>query len=186
MNKTLLLLTPLLLVVGLQANSKKIASQEEKTFAEGTTEGHYQKPGAPINMSYHSVKVNANEKAEVNITLTTTAKSGTLFASMTHDENLTILNNAEKDMKFEVAPNRKTFNINLQVSSKIDGLYYIRLLTKIDRGYGLKLRSFAIPVYIGENQKPKKTAGVTLMKAKSGENISISKAVETVEVIHDK
>lgn len=66
----------------------------------------------------------------------------------------------------------------MQVSAKEDGLYYIRLLTKIDKGVDSKLRAFAVPVQVGERKKAKHV----MMKSHSGENISISKAVETIRV----
>jgi len=186
MKKNFLILTPLIIVMGLHANSKKVTQEEIDKVASGTTEGHYQKPGAPINMSYKSIKVDTNETADVNITLTTTAHSGTIYAMMTHDDNLTLIGDVDENLTFNILPDQKSFNINLQATSNYDGLYYIRLLTKIDKGYGPKLRSFAVPVYIGDNPKPKTRSGVTFMKATSGENISVSKAVETIEVIKDK
>jgi len=191
MKKAILLLTPLLLMVGLNANSKKIDPKEttivktisENTVLEGTTIGKYSKPGAPIDMSYKTTKVDSNETADVNITLTTTVTSGTLMAEITFDDKLTIENDVDQNQSFDVSPDAKTFFINLKVSSLEDGLYYIRLLTKVDKGYGLKLRSFAVPVYIGDNPKPTVKGNIKLLKASSGENISVSKAVETIEVI---
>ena len=191
MKKAILLLAPLLMLVGLNANTQKIDPKEtaivktitEKTVLEGTTIGKYSKPGAPIDMSYKTTKVDTNETADINITLTTTVTTGTLIVNLTFDDKLTIINNVEQNQSFEVSPDAKTFFINLKVSSTENGLYYIRLLTKVDKGYGLKLRSFAVPVYIGDNPKPKTKGNVTILKASSGENISVSKAVETIKVI---
>ena len=193
MKKTILILVPLL-VVGLYANSKKINPEEsitvksigEKTIIEGTTAGKYSKPGAPIDMTYKTTKVDTNETADVNITLTTTAQSGTVMISMNLDDNLTLVNDVDSNQSFEIAPDTKSFNIDMKVRSEHDGLYYIRLLCKVDKGLHPKLRSFAVPVMVGENPKLKTKAGVSFLKAKSGENISVSKAVETIEVIKEK
>ena len=193
MKKTILILVPLL-VVGLYANSKKINPEEsitvksigEKTIIEGTTVGKYSKPGAPIDMTYKTTKVDTNETADVNITLTTTAQNGTVSISMNFDDNLTLVNDVDSNQSFEIAPDAKSFNIDMKVRSEYDGLYYIRLLCKVDKGQHPKLRSFAIPVMVGENPKPKTKAGISFLKAKSGENISVSKAVETIEVIKEK
>ena len=193
MKKTVLILVPLL-IVGLYANSKKIDPEEtttvksigEKTIIEGTTVGKYSKPGAPIDMSYKTTKVDTNETADVNITLTTTAQSGRVVVNITLDDKLTLVNNLDMNQSFEIAPNSKLFNIDMKVRAETDGLYYIRLLTKVEKGQHPKLRSFAIPVMVGENPKLKTRNGVNFLKAKSGENISVSKAVETIEVIEKK
>ncbi len=192
MKKTILVLVPLL-VVGLYANSKKINQDEttivksidEKIIIEGTTVGKYSKPGAPIDMTYKTTKVDMNETADVNITLTTTAQSGKVLVSMNIDDNLTLIDNVDVNQSFDITPDSKSFNIDMKVRSEHNGLYYIRLLTKVETGQHPKLRSFAVPVMVGDNPKPI-TRGVTFLKAKSGENISVSKAVETIEVIKEK
>ena len=193
MKKTILILVPLL-VVGLYANSKKIDPEEttvvktigNKTIIEGTTVGKYSKPGAPIDMSYKTTKVDTNETADVNITLTTTVQSGTVLVSLNLDDNLTLVNDVDTNQSFEITPDNKSFNIDMKVRSEYDGLYYIRLLCKVEKGLHPKLRSFAVPVVVGDNPKPKTKAGISFLKAKSGENISVSKAVETIEVIKEK
>ena len=187
MKKTALLLAPFLLIMGLSANSNKVEETviDKVSVETGTTKGHYQKPGAPINMSYKSTKVDRNETSDINITLSTTARKGTMSIMLTFDDNLTEVNGVEHNISFEINPEQKSYPINLQVKSLQDGLYYIRLLTKIDKGSGLKLRSFAIPVYVGEKPQTK-TRGMNLLKANSGENISVSKAVETIQILDEK
>lgn len=183
MKKTILFLAPLLVVMGLHANSKN--NNPKETTVEGTTLGHYSKPGAPIDMSYKTSKVDTNESADVNITLTTTATSGKVIISMNLDKKLTLLSNIDKSQSFEIQPDTKTFSINLRVSSKNEGLYYIHLLCKVEKAHGIKLRSFAVPVYIGNYLKSKTRSGITVSKVKSGENISVSKAVEHIKVIKE-
>ena len=190
MKKAILLLAPLLIVVGLSANSKKIDPKEETTIVksvsgniilEGTTIGKYAKPGAPIDMSYKTTKVDTKETADVNITLSTTATNGHLMVELSYDDKLTMENDVDQNQSFDVTKEAQTFFINTKVSSSENGLYYIRLLTKIDKGYGLKLRSFAVPVYIGDDPKPKLKGNIKLLKASGGENISVSRAVETIK-----
>ena len=181
MKKTKLLLAPLLIVMGLQAKPTEETKVENSNIKSGTTLGHYQKPGAPIDMSYDSTKVNAGEVSDINITLTTSAISGTMQVSLTFDEAIKNVNNTEENLTFEITPEQRSFPINIQASSDIDGLHYIRLLTKVDKGTASKLRAFAVPVYIGEPKPKAKSANI--MKAMSGENISVSKAVETIEII---
>jgi len=196
MKKLTLILAPLLMVVGLQANSKKIDKetltkmniqhQEESNIIKGKTSHAYSKPGAPIDMEFNSTKVDVNETADVNITLSTTVQTGTLSVVVNIDENMSIVNDFDNNRTFQINPNQKEFNLNLQVSCANEGLFYIRLLTKIDRGYGVKLRSFAVPVYVGETPTSLTKSISPQMKALSnGENISVSKAVETIKVIKE-
>jgi len=164
-----LLLTPLFILMGLNAQP-----------LTGTTLGHYSKPGAPINMTYISDPVNKNETTDVNITLTTTVRSGTMNILLNLDPNLTEKSNIGKEVSFEITPNTKQYFINLKVSSASDGLFYIRLLSKIDKGAGSKMRAFAVPVLVGENPKKVKSINLSTMKPDNGEHLSISKAVETI------
>ena len=172
-----LILTPLLFLLGL--NAKEISSNS--TFHQ------YSKPGAPIHMNYTSQKVDINEICNVKITLSTSIKKGTISTLINLDEKLSSLTKFNDNVSFEVTPNQQEFVIHLQVKSKEQGLYYIRLLTKVDKGYGVKLRSFAVPIYIGEEAEiTKKSINSTMKALGSGENISISKAVETIEVVNEK
>jgi hypothetical protein len=173
MKLTPLVLTPLLILIGLNAEP-----------ITGTTLGHYSKPGAPIDMTYLSNRVNKNEMTDINITLTTTVHKGNMNVLLNFEDDLKQESNIPKEINFEITPNKKKYLINLKVSSSKDGLYYVRLLTKIDKGSGSKMRAFAVPVFVGE--KPKRKNTVIIMKASSGENISISKAVETIQILKEK
>jgi hypothetical protein len=167
------IITPLLIIMGLNADS-----------ITGTTVGHYSKPGAPINISYDSQHVQINETADINISLSTTVRSGTMSVSLTLDDKLTLESDTKSEITFQVTPEQKIYPIQLKVSAKEDGLYYIRLLTKIDKGQGSKLRAFAVPVTIGEG-RVKKVQSNVMMKSLSGERISVSKAVETIQVLEE-
>ena len=138
-------------------------------------------------MSYTSQRVDINEASDVNITLTTAIRSGTVSVLINPDENLNILNTFDNNLSYKIIPNERDYAINLQVKSEQQGLYYIRLLTKVDQGYGIKLRSFAVPIYIGETAGiVKKSINASMKALGTGENISISKALETIEVVNEK
>ena len=176
MKKLTLLLIPFLFAIEIHA----------KELISNSTIGHYSKPGAAIDMHYTSQKVDINETSDVNITLSTSLRKGTVSVAINLDEELTSLKNFEENLSYEIMQNQQEYLINLQVKSDKPGLYYIRLLTKIDKGYGVKLRSFAIPIYVGEEVNLKNKVTATQMKALgSGENISVSKAVETIEKISE-
>jgi len=197
MKKLTLIFAPLLIVMGLQANSKKVSEEqlnkhtyqhiEIDNIERGNTLRGYSKPGAPIDMEFNTTRVNVNEVSDVNITLMTAVNTGSLDVQLSLDNNLTTVETVEENLTFQITPSAQKFNINFQVKSKNEGLFYIRMLTKVDKGYGPKLRSFAVPVYIGEKPKSLSKAITSRMKALSdGENISVSKAVETIKVINEK
>ena len=152
----------------------------------GDTLRQYSKPGAPIDMIFTAQKVDVNEISDVNITLKTTIRSGTVSVLITLDENLKSQAKFDENITYQIMPEQQDYKVNLKVKSEKQGLYYIRLLTKVDNGYGIKLRSFAIPIYVGEAEAIL-TKGLNFqMKALgSGENISVSKAVETIEVVKE-
>ena len=184
MKKTKLLLAPLLMVMGLHAKPADINNSKISNIKTGTTIGHYAKPGAPIDMTYHSKTVDTDEISDINITLSTNVRFATMDVEVTLDKELTQVTSIAKNLTYQVTPQQQTFNINLQTQSSEEGLFYIRLLTKIDKGAGLQMRSFAIPVYVGENPQLK-TKSSQIQKVMGGENLSISKAIETIEVLDE-
>ncbi len=177
--KTLILMITSLIIATMSATAKEISSN--------STLHKYAKPGAPIDMRYSSEKVDINETSDVNITLTTTITNGTVSVIITPDKHLKSLNEFERKINFDITPQEQEFTINLKVKAEEKGLYYIRLLTKIDKGYGGKLRSFAIPIYVGKIESLKKKKSKAMLKALgTSENISVSKAIETIKVIKEK
>jgi hypothetical protein len=171
MKLLILILTPLLLLIELHAQP-----------ITGTSLGHYSKPGAPIDIKYTVTRVETNETADVNITLIPTVYGGVMNVLLTIDDKLKQLSSVEKEIKFEITQSKRAYPINLQVSSEEDGLYYIRLLTKIEKGRGSKMRAFAIPVSIGKGKQSNFNT-IIIRKPDNLENISVSRAIETIRVL---
>lgn len=177
MKKTKLIISTLM-VLGLITTT----TADEK-IVKGTTMGKYQKPGAPINITHISKRVALNEISDVNITLTTPLSSGEMEVELNIDKKLyTVDDNAPKKLTFSLSPDIKEYKINLQVFSDKDGLYYIRLSGKIVSDDGVRIRAMAVPVYVGDGELKVKRKSI-IMKAVGGENLSISKAEESFEVI---
>ncbi len=147
-----------------------------------TTKGHYQKPGAPINITHNVARVAVGEIAEINATLSTTLTGGEMEVSITLDDGLESHTTLGDLVKFTLSDTQKEFPLNFRVSAQKDGIYYIRLLAKVDEGSGARMRALAIPVYVGNAQLKLKSKQV-IMKAMGGENISVSKAQETIEIV---
>ncbi len=173
-----------IIMVGLTGNilADSNSTVDNNRTVKGTTIGKYQKPGAPIDITYRSTRVKLNEPSDINISFSTPLKSGEMDVDINIDKDLKVIGEAYNKITYSLSPNQKEYNLNLRVSSSKNGLYYIRLLTKINGVNGIKTRAFAVPVYIG-NGKLQKKSHQLVMKALGGENLSISKAEESVEVI---
>lgn len=177
MKKLTLILTPFILLFSLHAEE----------FSSGSTFHQYSKPGASIDMEYNSTKVDVNETSDVNITLSTPLTRGDISVEITADESLQSISEFSKNLYYNVQPQEQEFIINLQFKAEKEGLYYVRLLTKVNNGYGPKLRSFAVPIYVGkESQFVTKSRSSQMKALSTGENISVSKAVETIKVLKEK
>ncbi|MCK4441666.1 MAG: hypothetical protein KAU90_06645 [Sulfurovaceae bacterium] len=159
-----------------------IAIAKESKIAKGTTIGSYHKPGAPVDITYNTTRVKVNKIADINISLTTSLKSGKMEIKVDVDKNLEQIGKKYNSISFNLFPNQKSYDINMKVKGKKDGLYYIRLLVRINTHSGAKMRALAVPVYIGDGKLRNKSNQI-VMKTMSGENISVSKAEETIEVI---
>ncbi len=173
-----------IIMVGLTGNilADSNSTVDNNRTVKGTTIGKYQKPGAPIDITYRSTRVKLNEPSDINISFSTPLKSGEMDVDINIDKDLKVIGEAYNKITYSLSPNQKEYNLNLRVSSSKNGLYYIRLLTKVNGVNGIKTRAFAVPVYIG-NGKLQKKSHQLVMKALGGENLSISKAEESVEVI---
>jgi len=181
MKTTSKLLLSCLVLTGL-TGTEAMAKDNTSKMETITTIGHYQKPGAPIDLTHNVARVAVGEYADINATLTTTLHSGEMEVSVTMDEGLESEEPISDVTKFVLSDDQNSYTLHFHVLAQKDGLYYIRLLAKVDDGTGAKMRAMAIPVYVGEGRLKKKSNQV-IMKAMSGENISISKAQETVEIV---
>ena len=170
-----------MVVVSLVGNIFADSGDNNRTV-KGTTVGKYQKPGAPIDITYQSRKIKLNEPSDINISFTTPLKSGEMEVEVNIDKSLKAVGEVYNKIIYSINPNQKEYNLNFRVTSSKNGLYYIRLLTKVNGKSGIKTRAFAVPIYVGNGKLQKKSHQV-VMKAVGGENLSISKAEESVEVI---
>ncbi len=168
-----LLIVPVLLTV-ISVLSSLQAS--EPTVIKGSSTGKYAKPGAPVDIRYTTQNVEAGESSEVNITLITSVTFGSMHVNIRTDKDLTFIKPVESNMTFKLDENNSVYPLQLFMTAQKDGVYYIKLLVHIDKQGS---RAFAVPVYIGEGRVKK--AKTSVQKTASGENISVSKAVESRE-----
>ncbi len=176
--KTSRLLTTLL-IAGVSFNMAMAAEITEavKTI---TTKGKYRKPGAPIDMTHTEARMAVGEVENIEVTFSTSLRSGNIEIEVTLDEGLESTEPISSVTSFELSSDKKEYHMKFSVSAKKDGLYYIRLLGKAGEGESMRMRSFAIPVYVGDGHLKKKGKQL-IMKVMGGENLSVSKAEETIE-----
>ena len=181
---TTLLITGLTIEMALAEDITTVSNIETKTkeLKTITTKGKYRKPGAPIDMTHTKVRVATGEVADINVTFTTSLRVGSIEIEVNLDEGLESTELLSSVTAFELSTDKKDYAMNFSVSAKKDGLYYIRLLGKVGEGESIRMRSFAIPIYVGDGQLKKKGKQI-IMKAMGGENLSISKAEETIEYV---
>ena len=180
--KTKTLLLSCLLITGAMATSTTDANVSKGSTLDFK---YCYKPGAPVDMSYESTKVQAGEAANVNVKLITTLSSGEIEVTVDLDDGLISDGEIQTVYKLTILPDEKEHTLNFRVLAQEDGLYYIRLLAKVESGDGARIRAFAIPIYVGDAKLKRKSKQI-IMKALGGENISVSKAQETIEIIEDK
>ena len=168
----IVLTSSVLLATSAMALSAKV---EKPVLVKGTSIGKYAKPGAPVDIRYESQHVNIGDVSKVYIYLTSSVTSGTMKVKLKVDKALHEISRVEKHLSFDLSKGEKEFPLHLEVLADEDGLYYIKIVVSI-KGKGM--RAFAVPVYIGDAVlKTKKTA---VEKTDKGENISVSKAQETI------
>ncbi len=168
-----LIIASLLMGSSLMAMSTKV--EKPVSLLEGTTLGSYQKPGAPVDLTYKSSKVGADEIAMVDITLTTRAKEGSMRVAMRLDEGLRQTGGDALSNRFTLG-SAKEFPLHLQLLSTQEGRYYVKLLVEIE---GRGVRAFSVPVQVGEGSAKLKLAPTTTTP--SGERIEVMSAVEVIE-----
>ncbi len=168
----ILLVSSLFLGTSAMALSAKV---EKPALVKGTSVGEYAKPGAPVEISYTSENISIGDVSKVDIVLTSSAKTGTMKVKLKVDKGLNEITNVDKHLSFDLDKGETEYPMYLEVSADEDGLYYIRVMVTI-KGKGM--RAFAVPVYVGEGTLRKNKANIE--KTKSGENISVFSAEETI------
>jgi hypothetical protein len=167
-------------------SDKNMTTKSDEIIVSGTTEGHYQKPGAPVDMRYTTKKVRVGEVSDVNITLITPVKSGEMDISIDFDEELKPVGEIFNKVVFPINPEQRKYNLHLKVTASDEGLFYVRLLVKVKEPNrnSANMRAFAVPVYVG-NGRLKSKSKQKIMRALSGENLSVSKAKETIKPLSE-
>jgi len=124
--------------------------------------------------------VDVNETAFVRFKIICSRSVGELNVQMRVDTKLEEESATEKEMTFEVTEEQREFPIEMELHGTDNGTYYVRLLVKYTHNESSSLRSYAIPVYVGEEKRSiqKSTIGTV-------QKLSISKARESIHTIEE-
>ena len=137
------------------------------------------KPDGFLEMSYSSDSVERDEISNISISFKSHLKDGMLNLTITKDSELEIVDMSDK-RDFKISDG-KNYTINLKVRSKLDGIFYVKLLAKVSNEQIGKSRysSFVVPVDIGDVTDKSKT----IRRLDIKENLIIFKAKESVSGI---
>ena len=176
MRYIIIFLTACVTMISANTDSLKMQKSVDSGGIEASKTYHCIKPGAAVDIVYNTVRIHAGEVSDVNITLTLTDGSKSMDVVLAPDKRLRVDESFENSFHFSRSEKNKSFDINFSLFAEADGLYYIRVFVETDNG---KKRAFAVPVNVGDtksisSQKP-------LQKTSKGENISVSKALETIK-----
>ncbi len=173
----------MILILMLMMNLSAVAmtakvKDEDKTIyrlLEGETQNQMGKPGLAVDLSYKSEHVEVGEVSDVNITLISQLKQGTLKVKVA-PLNESLVGLEEQNFEFKLSESKRSFPINLQVGSSQSGIYYINLIVSLE---GEGSRVLAVPVHIGETAS--KIENKQLERTDNGIAISVSSAQEEIK-----
>lgn len=175
--KTILVGTLLTSVMSF-ANTAKVNEPTKKIYQvlQGDSVDSDKKSGLAIDLKYKSQHVDVGESSDVNITLTTGLKEGTLNVKLRALDNQ-LEGIGKEDITFNLLNSKSnSFPINLEVSSEEEGIHYINVDLSVE---GQGARVFAVPVYIGTVAN--KIENKAIEKTEEGAAISISNAEEEIK-----
>jgi len=167
----------LLMSVSAMALTSKVKEGNKKVYTvlEGTTVNQVSKSGLPVELSYKTQHVDIGENSNVNVTITTGLSKGIMKVNIRPlDSDLDGFK--EQNLQFNLAQGEKSFPINFEVSSLVEGIHYLNFTISVE---GEGSRVLAIPVNVGTISKKMDNKAVETNN--KGVAISISSAQEEIK-----
>jgi hypothetical protein len=129
----------------------------------GSTKGAYAKPGAPVQLSHVTTKVEVGEASTVDLIFSTQAidemnKRGMIAVKIKADAGLN-LQGLTRSFDIQLAPNKTNYPLSFTASSALSGLYYINIFVSMQVGANTMNRAFAVPVQVGNATQTLKSLG---------------------------
>ncbi len=160
------------------------AGTADKALLSGGTQDKYMKPGAPVQISYTSTKVQVGETSHIQAVLhLTTADIEQAQVSVSVDAGLVLQDSPGLAFALALEPGKLDYPLSFSASSGIAGLQYINLQVKTTRGGEQLSRAFSIPVQTGSDSEiqamKRSTSPVELDE--NGQAVLPMAAEETIE-----
>ncbi len=139
------------------------AKQPTNNKLSGSTKGTYAKPGAPVQLSHVTTKVEVGEASHVDLIFSTQAvdqmnRGGTIAVKINADEGLS-LQGLTRPFAIQLAPNKTDYPLSFTASSALSGLYYINVFVSMQVDSNTMNRAFAVPVQVGNVTQTLKSLG---------------------------
>ncbi len=153
----------------------------------GSTKGTYAKPGAPVQLSHVTTKVEAGEASRVDLIFSTQAVQATneinrgrvIAVKINADSGLN-LQDLPHPLDIQLEPNKTDYPLSFTASSALSGLYYINVFVSMQVGSNTMNRAFAVPVQVGNTTQTLKSLGAVSRDENNQPVISMP-AQETVK-----
>ncbi|MBO1256165.1 hypothetical protein J3L16_10765 [Alteromonas sp. 5E99-2] len=151
-----------------------VASSEESSKAD--LKHNYQKPGAPIEMTYKVLTqaAQAGDEVEIEVSFDSPVKS-TISTKLNPLKNMSLVNDktswqshVAKSGEFESLP-------NLKLKAQADGLYYVTLVASIEVDGNVQSKPFVIPIKVGKGNVNLESSGEIIVD-ESGNKLIVHKA----------
>ncbi|MEE9303235.1 MAG: hypothetical protein V3U84_05565 [Thiotrichaceae bacterium] len=149
----------------------------------GDTKNQYSKPGAPVQLSYTSTKVQAGEESQIDLIFSTQTfdemnKEGAISINVTVDNGLTI-SNLSSVFDIQLEPNTTDYPISFSASADSSGLYYVNIFASMLVGANNMNRAFAIPVQVGSDIVLKNRQSTPIEYDENNQPVISMPAIET-------
>ena len=125
----------------------------------GSTKGTYQKPGAPVELTHTTTKVEVDVESSIALIFSTQAyNQEAISIKIKADEGLQ-LHNLSTPFTINVQEEKREYPLSFTASSNTAGLYYINVFASMQVGSERMNRTFSVPVQIGNGEQKLKSLG---------------------------
>lgn len=182
MKKSFLTLSVLCVTLFIYGMSKPIDNPDASINKSTKHTSHYVKPHAGIQLNYNRPKVmQVGDTAELKLKFKSKLQADTLEVNISHDEGLQLL--SESHFQFDKVKGAAN-KIVLQILANNEGQFYIDVTATIITNGNSQVRTFSIPVTVGDQSNAKTTSGSstsTGYKALPSQGVISMPATETTD-----
>jgi hypothetical protein len=137
--------------------------QHTNSTLSGSTKDSYAKPGAPVQLSHVTTKVDVGETSNIDLIFSTQAidemnKGGIIAVKITADEGLN-LHGLTSSFDIQLEPNKTDYPLSFTADATLSKHYYINVFVSMQVGANTMNRAFAVPVQIGNETQVLKSSG---------------------------